>query len=165
MWCSYGLVVIRLLHLISIATICAGFETCFWHFRGRVNEGSIEATQEDENDLYTLRALLYTFMALSLFFCYLQNLYVIKEEDTNRNIIKVMRWKLFYCLRGQYYINHDGSWRGELNPIGPCDGFITFALFIFTLCTIAISVGGINKMELIFISQGFSCPKCYDVRN
>ena len=140
-WCSFGVVVIRIFHMVSILTIFSGVETCLYHYNKKV--------QDTINDDYinTLKILLYILIGFSILFTYTQNIYVIKYDN-----FMVYRWKLFYCCRGQYSINEDGSWRGDLNPITGCDGWITLLLFITTFACIIITVISINKMEFIIDS-------------
>ena len=145
--CSFMLVVIRIFHITCIVTIFSGVETCLYHYQRNVDRDLVDPRSDAM--IQTLRGLLYGFIALTVIFAYLQNIFVIKYDE-----FVVYKWKLFYCLRKDYHVMKDGKWRSDLSPyhVG-CDGLITFALLIFTWICVAVSVVCIVKMELIMKSQ------------
>ena len=145
--CSFMLVVIRIFHITCIVTIFSGVETCLYHYQRNVDKDLVDPRSDAM--IQTLRGLLYGFIALTVIFAYLQNIFVIKYDE-----FVVYKWKLFYCLRKDYHVMKDGKWRSDLSPyhVG-CDGLITFALLIFTWICVAVSVVCIVKMELIMKSQ------------
>eukprot|EP01083_Nonionella_stella_P001843 5294_1 len=141
--CAFALIVIRLFHIMSLLTIFVGVETCLFHY-----ERVVHSTQ-DNGDLDVWIGLLWTCIIAAIVMCILQNVYVIKYDE-----FVVVKWKLVYCCKGQYYINNDGSWRADLHPISGCDGLLTTGVFITTFAAVISGVVSIHKMEMIMKRYG-----------
>ena len=143
--CCFGLLIVRIFHIVSIFTIFGGVATCSFYF-----DFVVIKPEKYANELAAIKVAMWIFIALSILICSAQNFDILDFERC-----KLVRWKVLKCCKKtEYFINDNGSWNANVHPMSASDGCSNFFLFVCTLCAVILSFVCIIRMEAIMKTNG-----------